>query len=648
MRFHQLDTLPPQIWFDEIWFSLKGRTFAETGEIEVFFKTFWGGVHSFLPAVSSIVYRLGLETPLASRIMGAVGGTLSLPLTYVCVNEWGRMAWSPHRRRLIAVLTTLILATLLSFVVMTRVGIEWGIATAMTVAILWLYRRAERTRQWSLWVVVGILLGVSQYHSNHMRFIIPLIVWLVVHDLWREWTGARRLVGMATLAAAVSIGVAWPFIRFFVAEPAWLTARADVVTDAGEQSQVAFLLNNAWLIAKGFVWQGAYSPLENIPNRPMFDLLQTIGFLTGLWWLIRSWRSSPLARDITLWIVLMALPSLLTTSAPSFERMINAYPALAFLVAIGWTKLWYSVSSIRYPVFGLRITDYGLQIIGLLLVIFSIVWNGYLYFGRYPHSPHLHRDFTANLTTQTKAMVARAETERVFIEHIPEAVNTPYFDFFVPKSEAVYIDFRQCLPLTDQRETRTTYFLFPTRDPQSVTRLSTVFPTAIHKPVPSESAWLVDDRLLVEVPAQTELVLDVERVSAEFEQGISLLGYEWSGENVMAGESVFVTLYWRVSADIEQDWTSFTHINADPNTPPIAQRDGQPCLGLFPTSRWWAGDVVGDSFAITIPPDTLAGAYEVIVGWYSFPSFDRLGLISAENPRSDNRAHIANLNILDP
>jgi hypothetical protein len=57
---------------------------------------------------------------------------------------------------------------------------------------------------------------------------------------------------------------------------------------------------------------------------------------------------------------------------------------------------------------------------------------------------------------------------------------------------------------------------------------------------------------------------------------------------------------------------------------------------------------VPDSFAITLPEDAPLGDYPLAVGWYSFPSLDRLTLLEADSPLPDDRAVIGAIRVAAP
>jgi hypothetical protein len=246
----------------------------------------------------------------------------------------------------------------------------------------------------------------------------------------------------------------------------------------------------------------------------------------------------------------------------------------------------------------------------------------------------------------TRQLIDRSHTEPVFVERITEATNAPYFDSLLPGTPVHYLDYRQCLPLSTRRPTRTTYLVNAKRDPRRVEELTNLYPQARVTSIPSESSWLIDNVTLIEVPPQTPISIDLLSSDARFEPGLQLLGYTWSGPKVKAGESVFVTLYWQALTDVDVDYTAFMHVGTgDPDLPLIAQHDAQPCQGFYPTSRWRTGDVVPDSFAVTLPADAAPGKYPLVVGWYHYPSFERLSLVLADDPLPDDRAVLATLQV---
>ena len=98
---------------------------------------------------------------------------------------------------------------------------------------------------------------------------------------------------------------------------------------------------------------------------------------------------------------------------------------------------------------------------------------------------------------------------------------------------------------------------------------------------------------------------------------IGLLGYDLSHQS----ESLTLTLYWQSLAQTETNYTVFVHLR-DEAGKTIAQADGPPVQGRYPTSLWDAGEIIPDRFTVTIP-STLRG-YMLAVGLYDPASGLRL------------------------
>lgn len=113
-------------------------------------------------------------------------------------------------------------------------------------------------------------------------------------------------------------------------------------------------------------------------------------------------------------------------------------------------------------------------------------------------------------------------------------------------------------------------------------------------------------------PEQPQLV----EIDAEFEGVITLEQAALLDEEVQAGQFVRVAYQWKTNEPIQDDFAIFTHILAEDGTL-LAQYDGEPGRGLFPTSSWEPGEPVSDQFALRLPPDAAAGTYTVRVGLYN-------------------------------
>ncbi|HEX6511714.1 MAG TPA: hypothetical protein VF157_05410, partial [Chloroflexota bacterium] len=113
-------------------------------------------------------------------------------------------------------------------------------------------------------------------------------------------------------------------------------------------------------------------------------------------------------------------------------------------------------------------------------------------------------------------------------------------------------------------------------------------------------------------PPRLSLPDGLTPASAHFGETIELAGYEISDGAI--------TLVWRALGEPDRDYTVFVHVlNASGQL--VAQADGQPAGGDFPTSAWRSGDVVVDRHRL---PKLLPGSLSVEVGFYYLPTLQRL------------------------
>lgn len=104
-------------------------------------------------------------------------------------------------------------------------------------------------------------------------------------------------------------------------------------------------------------------------------------------------------------------------------------------------------------------------------------------------------------------------------------------------------------------------------------------------------------------------------VDVAFPGGIRLAGYEVAPKTIARGRSLRVTLYWRSAVAPVTSYTVFAQlVGTEPR--PVAQHDGPPAYGAYPTNVWQPGDLVRDPHEMAIPDGLPPGRYRLIVGLY--------------------------------
>ncbi|PWH16099.1 MAG: hypothetical protein DDG58_10160 [Ardenticatenia bacterium] len=147
-----------------------------------------------------------------------------------------------------------------------------------------------------------------------------------------------------------------------------------------------------------------------------------------------------------------------------------------------------------------------------------------------------------------------------------------------------------------------------------------------------ERVWS-DDEALVFVTRAERLPLSMApavEVNALLGDAIHLLGYSNERRTKRTpGDQYMVTLFWRADTRQAMDYTVFVHLR-DATGTTVAQHDGQPLDGDYPTSRWRPGEVVIDPHLVVLPSSLPLGEYTVWVGMYRLDTMERLPL------RNDN------------
>jgi len=116
------------------------------------------------------------------------------------------------------------------------------------------------------------------------------------------------------------------------------------------------------------------------------------------------------------------------------------------------------------------------------------------------------------------------------------------------------------------------------------------------------------------------------QVDAILDGTIILQSFDLERDHYLVGETIPLALYWTSQAAIGRDLKVFVHIMRDGKN--IVEKDNPPVQGGRPTSGWVPGEIIKDTYALTIPPDAPPGDYWLEVGMYDPQSMQRLPVTS--------------------
>jgi len=128
---------------------------------------------------------------------------------------------------------------------------------------------------------------------------------------------------------------------------------------------------------------------------------------------------------------------------------------------------------------------------------------------------------------------------------------------------------------------------------------------------------------IVRVAAAQPQPLEMAPLDTDFAGGASLAGYSLDRES----GRLLVTLDWRLLPGqfLDTDYTVFLHLR-DAAGETIAQGDGPPVNGQWPTSLWPPDATIQDAHTITLPADLPLGIYRLVAGLYDGATGNRLPL----------------------
>jgi hypothetical protein len=126
-------------------------------------------------------------------------------------------------------------------------------------------------------------------------------------------------------------------------------------------------------------------------------------------------------------------------------------------------------------------------------------------------------------------------------------------------------------------------------------------------------------------------------LGSEFGSMIWLSGYSLApepGTQPPADGVLTLTLYWEASSEVDKDYTLFAHL-LDENGLIVAQGDGPPLGGNYPTSHWNVGELLADDHSLEIAGDGLTGVYRLLVGLYLLEDGTRLPVTDGPGAGND-------------
>ena len=137
----------------------------------------------------------------------------------------------------------------------------------------------------------------------------------------------------------------------------------------------------------------------------------------------------------------------------------------------------------------------------------------------------------------------------------------------------------------------------------------------------------------VRLAAREPTMLTGTPLTYQLGNGMRLVAWdpEWDGP-VRPGGTLRFTLYWACDVPPDRPLNIFVHLVGEDGSP-LAQGDGPPLDGDYPTDLWAPGDIVADERVVALPVTLSPGRYTLLVGLYSLETGERLPAFDAHGTR---------------
>ena len=627
LRYINLATVPRGIFHDEAWSAAKALDILNgTAPAQVYFPENNGmdALHIYLIA---LLFNFTGPLALGSRIVSAALGTVTVLATY-----W--LAWElpadDRRRHAAAVIGAIVYSITLTAIATARSGWHSPSFALLAMCCVAALMRGRRLGRYRWFIVAGALAGLTQYTYPSARLLPVWLIAILAIDLLQQHRRRRTVLVQYGATAVAAFLVFLPLGAYFLKDPQWLIERAQQTSSAIDLGQ------NALKTLMGFVVQGSFESLHNVPGRPLLDPVLGLFFIVGLAVCVIKHRTSHLI--VLSGVAILSLAVVLTEAAPLTRRWTGVFPLTAIIVAIGLAAVMNWITA-RMPTWRGRALAAGLAGVALLS---GAGWSVVDYFGPYAANPQLFWEYDSGIT-QVADQLRGQPDKRFFL--------TPYDRFYEvvqltlaeqPREPIQSYNGMACALFPVKTDRVTEWLVITEKDQQTLPLLQQIYPSG-------KIVWQLDSPVASyartwQVPAGETANFKLDRTAAvNFGDHAELIGIELPAE-AKPGETIEMRLAFENRQVFDQPYKVFVHLRG-PDNAVLAQADRVWCDTSLNEADWRPGDILVDNYAFTIPPETPPGDYPIAIGFYQETSGARLPVVAADLPHDGGSVAIGTMHV---
>ncbi len=570
-----------------------------------------GGADTHPPLYPFLLYlwlRLAGSSPLATRFLSALIGTLTVPVAYVLGNR-AFPPLSPPRRRgaawgggMLAALLVAASPVLIYYAQETRM---YGLVTLLAAAsVYWAIRAFQQPRSRGAWLAYFVTTLAAIYTHYYAIFVILAENLVIISVLFHRRRSALRPRSALALWLAVQGAIVLAYLPWIAVQSEFLGGKASTRFDEWGLSIASHIARETF---------AAFGAGQAVPPvaAGVITILFLIAVVSGLLASFHRRRPEP-------WLVVayLFLPLLLAWAVnpimPFFyaRYLLLIAPAFYIVAAWGvtaWSHLWRPLSAVG------------------AVALLAGSWFGLCSY---------YTD-DANLKGQYGQMMAyiQANAQPGDGLILANQLQGPIFEYYQPEGLEAHLFPRYEYALEDPNTARDLADIAARHPRLWLVRFGN---PAEYDPDGYLSRWLAthgskayfggwvdsDLSLYVMTPAAAGDTIQ-HPLHAELGGQVRLLGYALSASQVAPGGTLLLTLYWQALAPITERYTVFTHL-LDAGEQVQAQMDSEPQGGALPTDSWTAGQVIQDNYALTVATGATPGRHTLEVGMYLLDTLERL------------------------
>ncbi len=639
LRLYRLTILPPGPYYDEAANCILTGEIAAGRYLPLFITSYTGKEVLYFYLAALMMKLVGVSL-LGLRLTSALIGVASVGVCY-----W--LAWElfESQERTMRQITALAAAALMAVnfwhMAISRYGfraISQPLLQGLMLIFLW--RGLRRSSGWNM-ALGGLFCGLTAYTYLSGRIVpLALLPWLI--GAWIAQRGQRRrTLGQMVVFGLVAAVVFAPLGLYFLRHPDAFGSRIGQVSLLNPELNQGDVRSALWRsigAAFGmFVWRGDPQWRFGVVGRPVFDpligLLGGLGVLTALYRAI--WSKQGIHRvlyaSLLCWVPVLLIPSVLAIrEVPHSLRAIGVMPVLFLFPSLGISEIVCQVMRHRPSWRSLAAAPTAAVIAGLLLIEGGLPAS-YDYFVKWGQHPQPYYENDTDMADAARTLNDMHISKDKMIWVSSEHYRHPTMAFLSRDYERIrWLVGNHVLALPPDDGDGAIY-AFPRSampDPALLDLLELAATRKRYLGPDGGTAFVIYD-----LPARVQPLLAAQQtVAAQFGGQIELLGYDLPPTT--AGQSVRVTLYWRVLArPPADDHLVFIHL-----------RDawGLHWAGSdpfdYPSSEWTPGQIIVQQRDIPLSPFAPPGNYELVVGVASRSQNVRL-------PRLDAQGRVAGTTI---